>query len=444
MLVLLMAVGAAILYLSSGESSLVGNQRASSVVWWAAKGGLEEAHSRLWRRDPAYLGSSVLPADKNHVVYILNPASGETVAPAVSGNAYFDTEYQAEWGQPITTSGLTITTVNSDMQTLVSGGQLLSNLPYKWIRLTIKTEASASQDVNQDGILDATTPIYYDNSVARQNLGTSGNHVYRATALAKLPDGTTSMLQYDLGPDSPLPGFPAALTLCGSNATLSGPNSNVWYANGNDSGSPPGPNKEAIGTCNATSTTSVISGIPGIRTTHYIGVSGLTPDVINVSSIIGPCLQSVSCLNNLVLTLTALADQVLTGPVSNPNLGTAANPLITVVNGDLDRSAVTNGYGILVVTGTYTAAGNSSFNGILLVIGQGIMNVFGGGNGSYNGAVVVSKIKDPSGTLLSTPGVPVVNWAGGGGNGIYYNSSLINLMSNLFPYKVSAFREINQ
>ena len=83
---------------------------------------------------------------------------------------------------------------------------------------------------------------------------------------------------------------------------------------------------------------------------------------------------------------------VITGPATNiASPGTAAAPQIIYVNGDLTLSGNVTGYGILVVTGTFTASGNVGWNGIVLVVGQGDFVGNGGGNNSYNGAIVVAK-----------------------------------------------------
>src|SRR5579872_3469461 len=433
-LVLISALAAALLFMAANESSIVSNQRSEATAWDAARAGLEEARGRISAGDTNYLGTN-LPANTSHVLYILNPASGETVAPTDASNAYFDSEYQTEWGQPITSSTLTVTTVNSELQSLLSAGTIPTVPAYKWVRITLKTEASANEDVNEDGALDSTSLLTFSASTDHQAVGGSASQVvYRTTALASISGGTERILQYDLGPGFPLPPFPAALTMCGPDATYNGPSSNVWYANGADQGSPPSSSLEAIGTCNSSSTTDVDSGVPSDRTTHYTGASGLIPDVVNVSSSINPCFTSVTCLNSLVTTLTGSASQVLTGPVSNPNLGSDASPRITVVNGNLILSGTTIGAGILVVTGTLTTAGNTTFDGVILVIGQGQWVSNGGGNGVFNGGVVVSKTLDSNGHPLSTLGTPSVNWSGGGGNGIYYNSSWVNETNNMFRY----------
>jgi hypothetical protein len=55
------------------------------------------------------------------------------------------------------------------------------------------------------------------------------------------------------------------------------------------------------------------------------------------------------------------------------------------------------------------------------VIGQGVWNSSGGGNGMVQGMAWVAKTKDASGNMLSTLGSPSLAWSGGGGNGIHYD-----------------------
>jgi hypothetical protein len=71
----------------------------------------------------------------------------------------------------------------------------------------------------------------------------------------------------------------------------------------------------------------------------------------------------------------------------------------------------------------------------------------GGGNGEFDGAIVLAKTRNSSGALLATPGTPSISWSGGGGNGLYYdscwiNSALANTVSGGYP--ILSFRELGQ
>jgi len=100
------------------------------------------------------------------------------------------------------------------------------------------------------------------------------------------------------------------------------------------------------------------------------------------------------------------------------------------------------GAGVLVVTGTLSFTGNASFNGLVLVIGQGIVNESGGGNGGFNGTVFVAKTHSATSPYpeLATLGSPLYSWNGGGNSDIQYNSCWANIGNGLH-YSVIAMRE---
>jgi hypothetical protein len=257
------------------------------------------------------------------------------------------------------------------------------------------------------------------------------------------------MLQYEV--THPLVNLtvPAALTLDGTGDVMSGANSNPYNVQGTDTAgcgtAASATSTPAIAVNDAADKATVIAGIPSNRDSSYTGSGGTTPDVEAVS--MPATLQSVASLQALVNSIEANANQTLNGTaspvtsISNP--GTASSPQIIVVNGDLSLSSNTTGYGILLVTGTYTACGTVGWNGLVLVIGKGIVTGCGGGNNKYNGGIIVAQTVNPlTGTLLSTPGVPTFNWSGGGGNGIYYSTGCINQASNLYAYQIIASHEL--
>ncbi len=156
------------------------------------------------------------------------------------------------------------------------------------------------------------------------------------------------------------------------------------------------------------------------------------------------------------------ADAVITPTPSGtpPYLGTATgsnltplgmsstNPLTVVVNGNLDISDWSNdGYGLLLVTGTFTYDPDTTWNGIILVIGQGIVK---GSHLQYkqiNGAMLVANTRDTSGNLLPDPnlgGASVTFDDNMQGNGIRYSSCWIQTAQPKASYKILSFHEIAQ
>jgi hypothetical protein len=201
--------------------------------------------------------------------------------------------------------------------------------------------------------------------------------------------------------------------------------------------------RPAICVTNTPDVATVAAGIPSNRLTNYTGVDGATPDVNNISASMPADLNSVSALNTLLATIKSDANQVYSSnQTSLANPGTAASPQIIYINGDYTPSGNVTGYGILVVTGTFTPGGNVGWNGIVLVVGQGNMVGHGGGNNSYNGAVIVAKTVDASGNPLSSLGVANFNFSGGGGNGINYSTGCIAQASILSDYRIVSSREM--
>ncbi|MFQ5664541.1 MAG: hypothetical protein ACE5HL_12005 [Terriglobia bacterium] len=221
-LLLISAVGAAILFMTAAESSLVRYQRSSTRVFYATVAGLEEGRARLASNDPSFLGNWQsgqidFPAAVGHVLYILNPAPGEAIAPWVPADSYYDSEYALEWGVNIETIPACITppittpptvpppppipapcgfSVMSDVAAGGALGALVPQIPYKWVRITVLTERAANRDIDGDGDLDDDIPVFYDGQ--RENLAGNGQAVYRVTARAVLPTGAGRMAQVDV------------------------------------------------------------------------------------------------------------------------------------------------------------------------------------------------------------------------------------------------------
>src|SRR5712692_2042997 len=153
-LLIVTALALGMMYLADTETSINGNYRDDQAAFYAARAGLEEARDRM--RSNAGSGISIsgnlptaLPGAANGVLYILNPSGGESVSPwtpttGSSANKYFDDEICLEvncsGGQVPPTSGWYIT------PTLSASSSYASNpvLPYKWMRLNLKTNRSAA------------------------------------------------------------------------------------------------------------------------------------------------------------------------------------------------------------------------------------------------------------------------------------------------------------
>jgi hypothetical protein len=104
--------------------------------------------------------------------------------------------------------------------------------------------------------------------------------------------------------------------------------------------------------------------------------------------------------------------------------GSTASPAFTFVDGDCD---VTGGAGLFICTGTLTMKGNPDFSGMILVLGDGIWNRSGGGDGNIYGAMAVARFsKTGTGGFLA----PTFSTNGGGNALLQYDSDAVRKALN--------------
>jgi hypothetical protein len=269
--------------------------------------------------------------------------------------------------------------------------------------------------------------------------------VYLITALAETRMGARSFIQMETA--TPLSGFhtAGALTVAGPNPTTGNmPNAQNFFVRGEDlnsCGQTAEPNKPAIGvyddptadppTQSLEIMTDVANNSPGPD--HYTGEGGTstTPSIKNVYNNLGETMGSPVGLKALIDAVNAKKTNV----GNTVSLGSVGAPAINYIEGNLSLLGSNTGYGILVVTGTLNMSGNFSWRGPVLVVGDGIFNFTGGGNGTIQGTLFVAKIWDnyTNKNLLGEVGTPTLAWAGGGNNGIYYDHCYASNMMSRIP-----------
>jgi len=479
-LLLISVVGISLIVSSGTESALAGNYRSSTDVYYAALSGLEEARSRLLGKNPSSFKNTspgFLPAPGvtmpvGSIAYVLNPdpTRGEN-----AGNLFIlypDAEYDKEFGPGrlaiANAANLVQTTPsvwNANPLNAVNG--TMPGPSYKWVRINPVSEVSMNLDVDADGRADSITELYYDSTNRRfsNNPGT-GPEILEVTSLAQLPNGSQRLLQYLVTPAPiTLPPFLAALTLMdgpGNTITYHPPASNASYSiKGDDqdcSGVLTGTKYPAIGVFNNADKNAATSQIPLAFQPSYTGVINPGPDVERIDGSFPANLQTPSQLDAVVQSIAQSADVTIpSGPITYPlptvtgssltSLGMSpSNPLTVVINGNLDISNWSrDAYGLLLVTGTFIYDPDTTWNGIILVIGQG--NVAGSHLQfkQINGGVFVAKTRDAAGNLLANLGGASVVFADSmQGNGIRYSSCWINKSVPAGGYKILSFHEIPQ
>jgi hypothetical protein len=469
-ILLLISVVAIALIVSSGtESALAGNYRASTGVYYAALAGLEEARSRLQPKypnsfantSPGFLPSPGIPLAVGSPVYVINPLNAEVVAPWDPTSAYPDIQFSQEFAS----SGFSLPNPSPSTPSIWSTSPLNSfSFPgplYKWVRINAVSEKSLGLDTSPyDGSIDPAA-VYYDGT--RLNDTSTGSQVLELTALAVLPNGSQKLVQYLVAPTPLNLNFKAALTMDGNTVQFVVPNTTNFWVRGNDQFSVgscnPGPGVvDAVGYTNTSDSSyasiesAIHTGPPASqdRRGNYTNGVAPTPDV-NFESL-SPNLQTVAGLNTLVQTIMQSADVVVNGNATQSNMPSGmspSNPMTIVVNGDLTFNGWHNtGYGLLLVTGTFTFDPDATWNGIVLVIGTGKLYSHQGGSGQFNGAVFLASTLDSLGNPLppaSAPGSPYFDFtSSSGSDGIYYSSCWIQASMPSLGYKVLSFHEIAQ
>jgi hypothetical protein len=488
LLVVLMLTGAGLglMYMSITETGVNNNFRSTLQAYYASKAGLDEARDRL-RGNPNAIAAPIIMPDSTKpggVIYILNSDGTTAVTPWVSGSKYFDDELCHENFTGLTgvsspgpnipcgsaPGGTYYTTVTStDPNTGTAAA-----VPYKWVRITMK-QSGSTQPYCVDGApatggcTNNGTMVCADafgNEVLKPN--SAGNceannwePVYSVTSLAMTITNARRITQQEIA-QVVLPPLPGGLVLDGASPNVDIASSNNYFVNGHNANScnanPPAADIPSVGVVNNTDVSNVSNGIPNKRQNNYTGSGSGIPDVENVYNSLGQ-LETVGGLETLVTAVTNIADQVVaSGATPTLGLGSDTNPLVTVIQGDYSGDCT--GSGILLVTGYLTCNGKYTFDGVILVIGVGSFAASnGGGNGVINGGLFVANITNqcndpkscahipspiPSADLLPTtsnPGIPYVNWNGGGTNGIQYDSCWTRKLNSKVGFRVLTSRE---
>lgn len=113
--------------------------------------------------------------------------------------------------------------------------------------------------------------------------------------------------------------------------------------------------------------------------------------------------------------------------------GSSSAPAFTFVDGNC---TLEGGAGLIIVTGTLRMHGNPSFDGLILVLGNGRVERDGGGNGDIFGSVVVAKFNSTGGFLA-----PFFDTNGGGTSTMQYDSSALRKALNVAGPRVMGVHE---
>jgi hypothetical protein len=492
-LLLITAIAVGMLMLTNTDTNISTNFRDEQTAFFAAKAGLEEVRDRLRVGAPNSLNASLPGAatpssappmfgSANAVLYITNPLNGETDTPwNTTGPAYPDDEIciEASFPPPLPPNGcsgnpLRPRGTSGWYQTASASSSYASTPPqaWKWVRINVKTNLTSSGSTTAssvDGGTDVNLVCWDGNTqftIASGSCPSAGalrvpaqnyTPVYTLTSLAVTPSGSRRMVQMDVATDT-IPNIPGAMVMDGDLPSFSPATSNAFRSCGQDGVScagsatyppqngticPPRGDEPAVGGFDTASTSLITTAVNDNHPGNY---TGSPLNVANVGTALGAGgMNTVQGLTALVNQVAAAANpaNTYTNTSTLANPGTVAAPVINVVTGDLNITNLT-GAGILLVEGNVSFSGRPNYDGVILVIGKGQVDMSGGGNGVLDGAMLVANLYDSSNRLLTSgpPGAPNITFSGGGNMTIQYDSCWVAAMNQSAPYKSLGLREM--
>ena len=304
--------------------------------------------------------------------------------------------------------------------------------------------------IDQSGRTVGTYHVFMRNDLAEAGGPTSTadtNDVVELVSIARIGSATKTIVT--LVKRGSFPPIPAALTLDGPIGLFDVANSNLFRIDGNDQAGS-GNTENAIGVISGADDTTVTNAIPNNRQANYTGDGRGIPDVDDISGELTGMLTTTSGLESLVSSVASSStDSYRPGFGNVTAIGSIGGPNdygVVTVHGDAEFGPGT-GYGILLVRGVLTVRGDFTWNGLILVIGLGEIHWNDGGNGQVQGGIFIAKtrgtrtVENPLGPILPTRGDVIADFGGGGGNGVLYDTTMINNSNGTFPYSPISTRE---
>jgi len=237
-LLLLSAIGLFMVMASNTETRIDANYGSNLRSYYAARSGLEEIRDRI--KYPAASGGladklpQAFPGSANSVLYVLNPAGGETVDPTDPNSPYFDDQLCHDYDSGVAKDiKCTILpgTPNWNLSPEHSAASS-TQLGYKWIRINLKTNRIADPYfVDQTGTsAPLDTVVCWDGQTEQLSPGGANpscdangmQSVYMLTSLAVTsragtPTGSRKLLRFEVVAPSIRP--PGTVTMGATSST---------------------------------------------------------------------------------------------------------------------------------------------------------------------------------------------------------------------------------
>jgi hypothetical protein len=283
------------------------------------------------------------------------------------------------------------------------------------------------------------------------------------TAVGVFRDRSFEVTQAIVEPRKPFPNvFPATITLLGPTPVFGDANSSSKVFSGDDCNGSGDPNLwvPVVGAIGADAEASAEQGINSnpTYTSGTLSDEDVIVDLTNpldpgvAASLLGEidtawsdCELLVEMLDDIRSAAGVVCQEgvACTLPPSSPGR-------VVFAEGDFELNDSGPGEGLLVVTGTLTMDGNASWDGILLVVGEGIFIRNGGGNGVITGATLLADIAGPDNIFRTsddctggTDGFDSVLYdeSGGGTSDTVFCSNVITPATPVTHFPLIEFRQ---
>jgi hypothetical protein len=245
-LLLLSGIGLCMVLASTTETRIDANYGGSLRSYYAARSGLEEVRDRMsfpststtWSGGIADRLPQDIAGNPLGVLYVLNPANGETVDPADPNSPYFDNQLCHDYNSGVAARDSRCTVVPTGNWTLptqsAAAGAAPATVPsgYKWVRINMKTNRMAApyfvDQIGAAATLD--TRVCWDGQTEQLSPGGANpscdangmQTVYMLSSLAATsqtggPNASRKLLRFEVVAPSIRP--PGVLTMGAQSAT---------------------------------------------------------------------------------------------------------------------------------------------------------------------------------------------------------------------------------
>ncbi|RPI27033.1 MAG: hypothetical protein EHM61_09885 [Acidobacteria bacterium] len=120
------------------------------------------------------------------------------------------------------------------------------------------------------------------------------------------------------------------------------------------------------------------------------------------------------------------------------SLGTAADPKITYAEGNFSISGSGDGAGVMIVRGALNIGGSFTYDGVILVLGQGSLRMHGSNKSLIGGVYVVNVTRNGDGSAsFGTPTIDIQ-----GNSNFYMKSDSITMAVSLLPMRILSWVEV--